>query len=287
MPSRRLLAAGLLLLAAGCPGQPPDGKGQRGAQEARKQQPPKPPSGEALYGEHCARCHGADGDGKGPEAAKLKTRPRAFAAGVYKFSSTKGMPTDADLLRTIDEGVPGTDMSGYATKLGVAERKALVDHVKSLTVALVPARSEKAARRKFGKSFAGLVSKQGKQFARVNLFVRRGPGKPLKIPAPPPVSEKLLALGEDAYNANCANCHGFTGEGDGAIAPTLEDDWGHKILPRDFTKGVFKRGSSPGDLYRLITLGVPGTPMPASDNLTVEQRWGLAYFLRGLVKKKE
>ena len=34
-----------------------------------------PADGEMLFGEHCARCHGADGTGNGSDAKNLKTRP--------------------------------------------------------------------------------------------------------------------------------------------------------------------------------------------------------------------
>ncbi len=47
-----------------------------------------PTAGERLYVESCAACHGQKGDGKGPEANRLKTKPRDFTGGIYKFRST-------------------------------------------------------------------------------------------------------------------------------------------------------------------------------------------------------
>jgi hypothetical protein len=38
-----------------------------------------------IYFENCAAYHGERGDGKGPEAGRLKTQPRDFTGGIYKF----------------------------------------------------------------------------------------------------------------------------------------------------------------------------------------------------------
>jgi hypothetical protein len=48
----------------------------------------------------------------------------------------------------------------------------------------------------------------------------------------------------------CAKCHGDTGKGDGLASADLEDSWGDKILPFDFTSGPLKGGSSPEMIYR-------------------------------------
>ena len=78
----------------------------------------------------------------------------------------------------------------------------------------------------------------------------------------------------------CFNCHGYEGNGEGPRALGLKDDITNQaILPTDFTRGVFKRGSSLRELYLRVTTGIPGTPMPSTE-LTPRQRWGLAYYLR-------
>ena len=65
--------------------------------------------GAALFGSTCAACHGATGDGRGPNAAKLSTPPIAF--------------TDADrarqrsvfaLYQVITQGIDGTAMQRFA-----------------------------------------------------------------------------------------------------------------------------------------------------------------------------
>src|SRR5215831_7645879 len=68
--------------------------------------------GEKVYGENCAACHGQKGDGKGLEASRLKTKPRDFTTGNYKFRSTPSgsLPLDQDIFRTISRGVRATSM---------------------------------------------------------------------------------------------------------------------------------------------------------------------------------
>lgn len=69
---------------------------------------------------------------------------------------------------------------------------------------------------------------------------------------------------QSLFKANCANCHGDKGAGDGAISASLVP------RPRDFAEGDFKvrstqSGDIPtdGDLEKVIKRGMPGTAMPA------------------------
>src|SRR2546428_9384157 len=65
--------------------------------------PAQPAPGRQVYDEHCAVCHGAQGDGRGAAAARFATPPRDFTAGRYKIRSTPSgqLPTDDDLRRSI------------------------------------------------------------------------------------------------------------------------------------------------------------------------------------------
>ncbi len=65
-----------------------------------------------LYRKHCAQCHGITGDGTGPVAALLSPYPRDFRRGSFKFKTTiqAAKPALADLVRTIERGLPGTSM---------------------------------------------------------------------------------------------------------------------------------------------------------------------------------
>jgi hypothetical protein len=79
-------------------------------------------------------------------------------------------------------------------------------------------------------------------------------------------------------------CHGTLGRGDGPSAPTLADDWGYPLRPADLAQGwTLRGGSTREDIFRTMTTGFNGTPMPGFlDALTVEQRWAITDFIASL-----
>src|SRR6266480_3972858 len=80
--------------------------------------------GKTVYVKWCAGCHGEDGKGDGPAAAYMLPRPRDFTGAVYQIRTTANgqLPTDADLMRSIDDGLFGTAMPGWKARLSDAER---------------------------------------------------------------------------------------------------------------------------------------------------------------------
>ncbi len=88
----RVVAALLLvLLGAGCPpSEPPPSPPVAKAVHAAR----LPASAQAAmtYQKSCAPCHGQGGQGDGPDAAKLATKPRAWASpGVQKSFTDEGL----------------------------------------------------------------------------------------------------------------------------------------------------------------------------------------------------
>lgn len=95
--------------------------------------------------------------------------------------------------------------------------------------------------------------------------------------------------------ANCVNCHGAAAKGNGPQTadfaknlrtgglypvPGLFDDWDQPIKPRDLTRGIYRGGRRPIDIYRRITQGIKGTPMPgAPKTLKPEDIWDLVNFV--------
>jgi mono/diheme cytochrome c family protein len=109
--------------------------------------------------------------------------------------------------------------------------------------------------------------------------------EPVKLPAPPALTEESVARGKASYTElGCARCHGETGRTDGPSAPTLKDDYGHPIRPADLTRPwTFRGGARREDIFRAMTTGLNGTPMPAfGEALTDEQRWDLTDFIYSL-----
>lgn len=76
----------------------------------------------ALYAEHCAKCHGEKGDGKG--TTELDRPARSFLDGGYSYGNTR-----TAVLRSITYGIPGTPMPAFAESLKDDERAALADFV--------------------------------------------------------------------------------------------------------------------------------------------------------------
>ena len=104
----------------------------------------------------------------------------------------------------------------------------------------------------------------------------------LATPDRPVVDEVGMEAGRRIYESRCWFCHGEEGDGRGPIAEYL---WPR---PRDFTAGSYKlRTTESGelptdeDLYRTISLGIPGTAMPEWGSvLTPEERWQVIAYLK-------
>jgi mono/diheme cytochrome c family protein len=212
-------------------------------------------TGESVYRENCAACHGESGDGKGPEANRLETKPRDFTAGIYKFRTTPSgsLPLDQDIFRTITQGVRGTSMLAQL-QLSEQERWAVVQYLKT--------------------------------FSR--RFKDQKPGQAIAIPPAPRSNSKLIAFGRAKYEeAGCAQCHGPDGKGDVPSAKDLKDEWGNPISAADLTLKPFKSGSDPRDLYRTLSTGLNGTPMPSYNNaFTPEERWALVYYVLSIARQE-
>jgi cytochrome c oxidase cbb3-type subunit I/II len=223
--------------------------------------------GKEVYERRCIGCHGTNGDGNGPAATFLyKQRSRNFTLGVFKFRLTKEpLPTDGDLLRTITRGVRGTAMPAWY-ELPLTDRLAVIQYIK---YELAVDRSDPAKRYAY--------------------FTEEPPGAPLYIGRPPAPSQQMLAHGKEVWQAaKCWECHGNTGKGDGEKAPGLKDDFGFPIRPADLTSGQFKSGPRVEDIFRTMTTGLSGTPMPSyRDSLPDPDRWALAYYVIALSAFKD
>jgi mono/diheme cytochrome c family protein len=84
-------------------------------------------AGRLAYQVHCARCHGPEGRGDGPDAERLQPPPRDFASGTWKVG-----PTAAAIRKVIVEGLPGSAMPGWGESLSRVELDGLASHVLAL-----------------------------------------------------------------------------------------------------------------------------------------------------------
>jgi cytochrome c oxidase cbb3-type subunit I/II len=224
--------------------------------------------GKDVYERRCAGCHGVKGDGNGPAATFMfNQRPRNFNLGEFKFTLTGAgaLPTDGDLLRTITRGVRGTAMPPWYD-LPLNDRLAVIQYIKYVLAVDTsdPAKPE-------------------------SYFSSQPAGAPLYIEPPPAPSQEIVAHGKDVWeNAKCWECHGRQGLGDGEKAPGLKDNLNFPIRPANLTIGQFKSGADVQDIYRTVSLGLKGTPMPAfRPALSDQDRWALSYYILSLSAFKD
>ncbi|MBI3813889.1 MAG: c-type cytochrome [Nitrospinae bacterium] len=217
-------------------------------------------AGKKIYNKKCWWCHGEKGEGNGPAAGFLNPPPRDFTMGVYKYKNSPPgqVARDEDIFRMISEGMPGTmlgtGMPAWKDVLSEKDRWDLVEYIKSFTDLF---QTEKAS----GEiSFGSEVSS----------------------------SEDSIKKGKEAFKkAKCYECHGENGKGD--AMKKLKDDWSFRVWPRNLTKPwTFRAGSEPKDIFTRVSVGIPGTPMPAfadpksETKLTDEERWHVVNYVKSI-----
>jgi len=207
-------------------------------------------SGRALYVRNCAQCHGEKGDAQGYATPHLYPRPRDFTTAKFKVRTTPNgaLPTHQDLVNIIRRGMPYTSMPAWP----------------DLTDAEV-------------SDLAYFLTTFSPDFSNAELVP-----KPMELPGAPGSTQESIELGKKLYvEIGCVKCHGNLGRADGPSAPTLTDDLMQPIRAADLTHSwTFRAGSSREDMFRTMTTGLNGTPMPSfADSLTVEQRWAITDFI--------
>ena len=94
-----------------------------------------------VYEKYCVICHGEKGDGKGligiihrvqKSGLVWAVYPRDFTVGVFKFrfTPTGYLPTDEDLMRVIEIGIPRSGMPSHKD-VPLAEREAVKEYIKT------------------------------------------------------------------------------------------------------------------------------------------------------------
>lgn len=212
------------------------------------------PMGRFVYERNCLVCHGRWGDGDGEMASGMLPKPRKFSTAIFKYRSTPPgfLPTNDDLIRTIRGGRSNTSMP-YFTQLSDREVRAVVEFIKSFS----------------------LKWRKPENYAA-----------PVPLPEPPAwlarATETTVAAtrGKATYSLVCATCHGEHADGKGPAVAELKDTWGDPAKPADLRSTALRHGRAPADFFRVLTLGIDGTPMAAfGEALTEQQRWELAAFL--------
>lgn len=247
--------------------------------------PDAEPDGRRLYEEHCAKCHGVNGDRKQATAldvpAPLVPEPRYIGGEGFKFTDTAsgskefrdaaktlgGTPTDDRLLRLLRRGIPGSAMPSF-DQLPEATLRAIVGYVRERFI------TPERVLVRFGRAKELYAEGTGDEWNPKTDWseAKRMPyreqaaadvygSQAVRVPAELTPAAGFEARAAVLFEKNCSGCHGK--DGHGVIDPKYRNDNGTQAYPRNFSLGLFKGGAEPADLYRRVYLGIPGTPMKA------------------------
>ena len=208
---------------------------------------------DAIYAKRCSHCHGEEGDGAGPAANFVYPKPRDFTIGTFKYKITHAddeYPSDDDLRKTIEEGLPGTSMPGWKAILSRAEIDALILKIK-----------------KFGDWADEEIEHKAIDY-----------GTQIKS------SPDSIAKGSKLFIKACVQCHGEAGRGNITSGKKLKDDWQDRIWPRNLTRPeTWRFTKTAKNVFERVSGGIRGTPMPEhTTTVPIADRWHIANYVMSL-----
>lgn len=202
--------------------------------------------GRSTYLQHCARCHGPEGGGDGPDASRVPVAPRVLTGEDYKFKTTEygTPPSDEDLQWVLDHGMSGAGMPSFSN-LSRDAKEGLIAYIKSISSAW-------------------------------------GDYPPEIVEAPNEKIKVNLGQGKEMFEMlQCALCHGNGGRANGTSAATLEVKPAN--LTKGWS---YRAGNHPRDIYYRLMTGIAGSGMPSYKGaLSNEQAWHLSHYVASLKMK--
>jgi mono/diheme cytochrome c family protein len=91
---------------------------------------------------------------------------------------------------------------------------------------------------------------------------------------PPPVTRELIERGHEGFNAICAPCHGFAGDGDGVVV--------QRGFPSPPSYHIARLRAAPAQhLFDVVTNGY-GVMYSYADRVAPADRWAIVAYIRAL-----
>jgi mono/diheme cytochrome c family protein len=231
--------------------------------------------GAKVYSAYCGRCHAANG--KGVHGKYGHTPIIDLTLGSYKYAVAPegALPPDEDLQRVVRRGLGVRRMPAF-TGLSDPQIGDVVHYIKTLSPRW---RQERA-------------------------------GTSLKISDDPWGDQRPMGKerGKFVYHkvARCWTCHpSYLSDSDlRALFPEKSGDMDAEfrpgltrpvpvstphgnLIPPDFRANELRVGGRSDDLYRVISMGVPGSAMPAwSESFSQRDLWALVHYVRALAEQK-
>ena len=182
-----------------------------------------------IYRESCSVCHGDDGRGAKWGQESLSAKPRDFTSVASQAELSRDR-----MIVSVTNGRPGTPMPGFASQLSPRQIEGIVDYVRARFMADGGATDTHAG-----------MDYQDRPFPN-NLTGR-------------------FERGSALYYANCAECHGVAGDGNGRRAYFIFPK------PRNFLDPATQQTFNRPRLYSGIADGVIGKEMPAWSKVFSDQ----------------
>lgn len=267
-------------------------------------------SGHRAYSYYCVACHGKNGDGRGPASVGLRTPPRDFRVGTFKFTGVEEgkLPPDDAVIRVMTTGLDGTAMLKWQmpdalfndtmqyiktfSQPGFGWRDPDFELGEPILVGSDPWGSqnrEEAVNR--GKEvYHGLATCNTCHPAyetpsNIAAYLKKfdKPASTLAgeywLPKPQKSTAYTIPVAGDPSCKEASDCGG----GEALVCRFGRCEHVGILMPPDFTTNEIRVGVEISDLSRVIAAGIPGTAMPRwKDALPDKDIWAMAYFVRSL-----
>lgn len=227
---------------------------------------PRLAKGRGIYAASCSVCHGDRGQGAMWAAGNMTAPPRDFWSPQAATELTRER-----MIASVTHGRPGTAMSAFGAQMKRDEIEAVVDFIRSGIM---------------------MPTTEGISGTRAHGSAAVTPSPAAAAAAPPradmslPMPRSLAAdasKGMKFYQANCATCHGATGDGRGPRAYFINPK------PRNLVDEASRRTFNRPALFAAIAEGKLGTEMPAWKQVLTEQEIAnvTEYVFRDIIRGQD